>query len=570
VPDEDNQSRGERLLQELTVWVDETLEPYRSTYTRPIGGPKIVQDGLWGTAHLEPFELHILDCPLLQRLRFVSQTGLAHYIYPAANHTRFQHTLGMTIVIRRVLGLMKWRRGGGVNPLDGLTLDDAVERNLKVAALLHDVGHGVFSHASEQFVKDDVGIKDAKEILGISSKAQPHEIMSFAIVVSEPFREFIRALEELYPEAAGVDLDWVAHAIVGDSSDAIAELINGTLDADKLDYMSRDSYASGIKMSIDADRIATSLFYVPPEDSPDGKPHLGVGVNGIAAMEQLVFNRTTLTTALYHHQKDRAIEAGLHVLFRMIQKETEEHAATGIGSYGPVVYRNPLDMIRQEECAFLHCAGWGDASKEWARRLRERDLPLRAVVIRLSTCRIDRLMEDDSEVGLLREQYGDGVLEALNGTTASQHRVRILRSLFTGLARDAGRVVALAAQISERARDHLYECHPEVVEDLRERLMDEFVILDLPEVPVFAGRLDTPIGVGTPEHPWTKLRDLLDLTGWEVGYAAYQYTGHVFCAREVLDFCGAQNIYEWTNEVFSRELGIGLSKTAAYDKPRLV
>jgi HD superfamily phosphohydrolase len=151
VADAHSEKAAQQLLKELNGWVSQQLEPYQHSYTRKVRGPKIIQDGLWGSAFFDDHEVHLLDSPLLQRLRFVSQTSLVHFTYPAATHTRFQHTLGMAIVMRRILDEIQRRRRAHPDPFAGLAITAADEANLRVASFLHDVGHGVFSHSSEHF-----------------------------------------------------------------------------------------------------------------------------------------------------------------------------------------------------------------------------------------------------------------------------------------------------------------------------------------------------------------------------------------------------------------------------------
>lgn len=126
------------LLNHIDRFVDWFLTDYRAYSAKP----KFVHDPLWGTIEIRAHELCILDTPLLQRLRQIRQTGFVFATYPSAQHTRFEHTLGvMTIAGRMAQTLAKrYKR----------VATDETEQKVRLAALLHDVGHAAFSHTSEE------------------------------------------------------------------------------------------------------------------------------------------------------------------------------------------------------------------------------------------------------------------------------------------------------------------------------------------------------------------------------------------------------------------------------------
>ncbi|HET7379396.1 MAG TPA: HD domain-containing protein, partial [Gaiellales bacterium] len=102
---------------------------------------EVVRDPLWNNIQLEPAALELLDTPAVQRLRYVRQLGHAFLVYPGATHSRFEHALGAYHLARRALAALA-DAGQAVEPQDGL--------RLRLAALLHDVGHYPFSHALEE------------------------------------------------------------------------------------------------------------------------------------------------------------------------------------------------------------------------------------------------------------------------------------------------------------------------------------------------------------------------------------------------------------------------------------
>ena len=245
-----------QLATAVAEWVTQTLEAYSYHSALKVRAPKLIRDGLWDSHLFQPFEVHVLDSPILQRLRWVSQTALTQFVYPSATHTRFQHTLGTVIVLDRLLAAVTAKL-----PVDERELlDPSLVRHLRLAALLHDVGHGVFSHASESYYGQDPGLQWWRSHLrkrGGSAKA--HEVLSYLIVTSEPFRDFMDEVMAKY-DVPVLDLQHVGDMIVGCSTtplnDYMRDLINGVFDVDKLDYISRDAYSTGIKMVLDLDRLA--------------------------------------------------------------------------------------------------------------------------------------------------------------------------------------------------------------------------------------------------------------------------------------------------------------------------
>src|SRR5436190_14840189 len=104
---------------------------------------KIIRDPLWNNIAADPLAIRLIDTPAFQRLRYVRQLGLAFLVYPGASHSRFEHALGTYGLARRALGLLEER-----GELRGL--DDTACADVRIAALLHDIGHYPFSHALEE------------------------------------------------------------------------------------------------------------------------------------------------------------------------------------------------------------------------------------------------------------------------------------------------------------------------------------------------------------------------------------------------------------------------------------
>src|ERR1700730_5234819 len=143
-----NTAAREKLDQRVERFVKWTFRDYRPARPR---GLKVINDSLLGNQYFSRHEVAVIDSPLLQRLKRIKQTGLVYQVYPSATHSRFEHSLGVTTIAERCLRAIQERvsveTGQTVADFDRTSGDLA---HLRMAAMLHDVGHGLCSHASEQ------------------------------------------------------------------------------------------------------------------------------------------------------------------------------------------------------------------------------------------------------------------------------------------------------------------------------------------------------------------------------------------------------------------------------------
>lgn len=318
----------EKAQSELIQALKHLLEPPSD----PCSQHKVIHDPIWGTCRFEPWEAMLLDTPLLQRLRGLKQTGLAYQTYPAAEHSRFQHTLGVTTAAARVLNSLKSRlHEDALSPrcrseienLNSLQSNFELSLNkLRLAALLHDISHSILSHSSERIYSMvepfPQVMEDLKKSVGMGKKPGAAEIVVYLLVTSNEWTTFWKKLidvlakdpsnERSIPTLSDGDWKDIARWIIGYEPDTrkrfIADIISGPLDADKLDYISRDAYFAGIPVGHDYERFVSFACL----DYQNGWWRLTLPVKGINALEQLIMARLVLTSYLYHHQKVRAAE----------------------------------------------------------------------------------------------------------------------------------------------------------------------------------------------------------------------------------------------------------------------
>lgn len=139
---------GEKsFVEEIEEFVSSLLAGYKP---QKVKERKVIHDPIFGSNIFEPYEIAIIDSPFCQRLRRISQTDVASLVYPSANHSRFEHSLGVTTVASKILESLLRRQESDHT---GLVTDPAwIE--VRIGAILHDIGHGVFSHLSEEIFQD--------------------------------------------------------------------------------------------------------------------------------------------------------------------------------------------------------------------------------------------------------------------------------------------------------------------------------------------------------------------------------------------------------------------------------
>ncbi|HEX3274397.1 MAG TPA: HD domain-containing protein [Gemmatimonadales bacterium] len=234
---------------------------------------EVIRDPLWDNIRLDRPALMALDTPSVQRLRYVRQVGHAFLVYPGATHTRFEHALGAYHLTRRALASLEER-----GELERVAEADCLA--VRLAALLHDIGHYPFSHALEE--------------AGFPS----HEQLGVAKLVEGELGE---RLVRIGGPGFAADL---GRLIRGTSASPLQGLISGSLDLDKIDYLSRDARMCGVPYgTVDVDRLLATLTLV--EVAP-GRFEVGVLEKGVSALESLLFAKYQMYRNVYWHHAVRS------------------------------------------------------------------------------------------------------------------------------------------------------------------------------------------------------------------------------------------------------------------------
>lgn len=354
---------------------------------------KYVYDPVHGSVSLVGPSLDLLGHPLVQRLWGIRQTGMAHLIFPGASHSRLEHSLGVLWVSRAMAQMM------------GLDKDEALA--VEIAGFLHDLGHTPFSHTLEAPLKECTG--------------KGHEDLTQAIILGEAPEAYTRfgagipgirvpSLADLL-DRHGISVTEIALLLRSrrpHNRPYLAEMLHGSIDADRIDYLQRDAHYTGVAHgAIDANRLLETLRRV------DG--HLVFAEKGRPAVEGFLVARSLMYSSVYYNKTVRIAEVMLQSAFERLP---------GYPGVGPDL----LALTDGEFMAALDAAG-GRAA-EMSERLRVRQLYKRATVLRETDDKgllrsVSRLSQNPAArrrtEDLLAEGFGGRAGEVLLDLAGSHH-----------------------------------------------------------------------------------------------------------------------------------------------------
>lgn len=248
---------------------------------------KYVFDEIHGYIVLDPLTRDLVDTPPLQRLRRIKQLSQAWYVFPGAVHTRFSHSLGVMRLAERVADKLI---------SDGLLRKDEKDL-LRVAALLHDVGHTPYSHALEYVFYTNFGVN--------------HEELSYMVITEEP--HIVEVLSNY-----GLTPSEVAEVVTGGHRNVIfSNILGGDLNVDRLDYLPRDALHTGVKYGlIDLERITQTLTL-------DDEGNVAVLPKAIHAVESFYVSRLHMYRSVYYHKTITGYQLLLASIYELMMSERE-------------------------------------------------------------------------------------------------------------------------------------------------------------------------------------------------------------------------------------------------------
>jgi HD superfamily phosphohydrolase len=244
---------------------------------------KILNDPIYGFITIpNPLLYDLIQHPYFQRLRRISQMGLSYLVYPGAHHTRFHHALGCMHIMQKAIEVLKFK---------GVKISEEEENALSIAILLHDIGHGPFSHAMEHSIVEDVNHEAISLLFMNKLNVEFHGQLSLAIQVfkGEYDRKFM------------------------------LQLISSQLDMDRMDYLKRDSFYTGVaEGNINSDRLIQMLNVVDDV--------LVMEEKAIYSIEKFLMARRLMYWQAYLHKTSLVAE----LILTKVLKRAKELAIKGV------------------------------------------------------------------------------------------------------------------------------------------------------------------------------------------------------------------------------------------------
>ncbi len=302
---------------------------------------KIVRDPIHGDIKITGCLVDLLETPEVQRLHNIKQLGFAHLVFPGAHHTRFEHSLGSSMIAAQIA--------------DILALKETEKTLLTCAAQLHDIGHGPFSHTLESILLQRFGV----DHVDLTEKL----ILGKYTVFEQREQQFISApsVHEIL-ENYGVNKKEITAIIRGKPSKKpyLGQLLNSTIDVDQLDYLMRDAYYTGVAYGmIDLQRLLRTMMI--------HKGNLAMMRKGVGVVENILMARALMYSSVYFHKTVRIPEL-------MLSKALES-----------IPDAEPFEFFRMTDAEIMvSLKTMGQFQQEIITRLKYRDLFKQAYTASLS------------------------------------------------------------------------------------------------------------------------------------------------------------------------------------------
>jgi HD superfamily phosphohydrolase len=344
---------------------------------------KSLRDPTWGFIDLWASEVLIVDSPTFQRLRYVRQLGLSQLVYQTAGYSRFDHSIGA--LHQANLMLTRLTETADANHREIIR---AERRAIRLAALIHDIGHLPLSHVTERFYSEREtadsqlwqpavdASADVGRVLNCSAPSLS-ETLSLAVISTPSFLDLLKLVD--YDET---EIATAIFCIVGQPWDLrkafLTQVVSSFIDADKLDYMTRDSQATGLPIQLDLPRVLNKLRIAridlkaldksnPLKQMAAPSDHLSVlafDTGGEPIVDDMISSRALLYERIYLHHKTRAGELLVLDMLAAIKPALAELIRFDDSYIQPVSSQLRSARVR-----------------DIARALSERDLPRRCMAI---------------------------------------------------------------------------------------------------------------------------------------------------------------------------------------------
>jgi len=316
-----------------------------------------IRDPVHGSIAIHDAEIEILEHPFFQRLRNIKQLGFSEYVFPGASHTRYLHSIGVMHVATMVF--------------DSLFKDQSskeilrLKESLRLACLLHDIGHAPLSHSTESVMPGMSALKLPPQFMEKERQATHEDYTIKSITDSSFTKSFKGVIDEF-----GISPTAIAELVVGETRNPsyftykninyfplLHQLVSSEMDCDRMDYLLRDSYFCGVSYGkFDLDWIIDNLK-ICPENS---QAYLGISERAISTFDDFLLSRFHMFMMVYFHYRAVCLE---QMLQRYFDSSVNEYSIPG-----------DIEAYLEHDDAYLYRI-LKKSQNVWARRISMNNIP---------------------------------------------------------------------------------------------------------------------------------------------------------------------------------------------------
>jgi len=361
---------------------------------------KIIIDPVHGDIGLSKLETELIDTPTFQRLRRITQLGFAYTVYPNARHSRFEHSLGVMHIMSRILESLRSKDKNAVSK------DDF--RKLRIAALLHDIGHYPYSHLMEKIEWDPTqkyirkkGQGEGQEISPFKKYPKHDRLGEIVITQRKDIKERLQGND--------IDPKEIAAIVKGQHQESILNLLNASLDVDRLDYLVRDSLNTGLPYGrVDLNYLVNNLELSKETEEKE----LVVREKARSSIEHMLMGRYFMFNTVYMHKTVFAFEEMIRRIVKILWEKGKIYKS---GEEIEEMARSDSDDFLDFDDGYLD-----KLIDKYARSKRDKKLAVLCKAVKLRkppklVCEVSELAWDDSNPSpkytILRQNWDTKVKE---------------------------------------------------------------------------------------------------------------------------------------------------------------
>lgn len=331
-----------------------------------------IRDPVHGSIAIHDSEIQIIEHPFFQRLRNIKQLGFSEYVFPGATHTRYLHSIGVMHVSTMVFNnLFKDQHSKDILRL---------KESLRLACLLHDIGHAPLSHSTESVMPQVSALKLAKQFQKNDRQAS-HEDYTIKSITDSSFTNSFKGVTKEF----GIDPIAIAELVIGETANPsyftveginyfplLHQLVSSEMDCDRMDYLLRDSYFCGVSYGkFDLDWIIDNLKICVENN----EAYLGISERAISTFDDFLLSRFHMFMMVYFHYRAVCLE---QMLLRYFESSKSEYSIPA-----------EIEAYQEHDDSYLYRV-LKNSNNIWAKRIVMNNIP-KKILETFGTVRLDQM-----------------------------------------------------------------------------------------------------------------------------------------------------------------------------------